>query len=69
MEKTIAFGKLVIWGITENRHAIYDLKYFLVWITKYQKKILKVAISERLRELVREICKVNDIEIKKGYVA
>jgi putative transposase len=35
----------------------------------YRKKVLKGAVSERLRELVREICKANDIEIIKGYVA
>ena len=27
------------------------------------------AVGERLRELVREICKSNDVEIIKGYVS
>ena len=53
----------------KSSHTVYDLKYHLVWITKYRKKVLKGAVSERLRELVREICKANDIEIIKGYVA
>jgi putative transposase len=53
----------------KSSHTVYDLKYHLVWITKYRKKVLKGAVSERLRELVREICKANDVEILKGYVS
>ena len=53
----------------KSSHTVYDLKYHLVWITKYRKKVLKGAVGERLRELVREICKSNDVEIIKGYVS
>jgi putative transposase len=42
-------------------HTKYDLKYHLVWITKYRRAV-------RVRELVREICRANDIEILKGHV-
>ena len=53
----------------KSSHTVYDLKYHLVWITKYRKKVLKGAVSERIRELIREICKANDVEILKGYVS
>ena len=53
----------------KSSHTVYDIKYHLVWITKYRKKVLKGAVGERLRELVREICKSNDVEIIKGYVS
>ena len=49
-------------------HTKYDLKYHLVWITKYRRAVLGGAVGMRVRELVREICKVNDIEILKGHV-
>ena len=48
---------------------MYDLKYHLVWITKYRKQVLTSLVAERLRELIRQICKANDIEIIKGHVS
>jgi putative transposase len=49
-------------------HTKYDLKYHLVWITKYLRAVLGGAVGTRVRELVREICRANDIEIVKGHV-
>ncbi|MHB8336519.1 MAG: IS200/IS605 family transposase, partial [Ignavibacteriaceae bacterium] len=40
-----------------------------VWITKYRKKVIVGAVAERVRELVREISKANDLEILKGHVS
>jgi putative transposase len=53
----------------KTSHSTYDLKYHLVWITKYRKKALTGEVSVKLRELIREICKANDIEIIKGHVS
>jgi len=50
-------------------HSVYDLKYHLVWITKYRKKVLYGQVAERLRDLLREICKTKDVEIIKGSIA
>ena len=36
-------------------HTKYDLKYHLVWITKYRRAVLGGAVGTRVRELVREI--------------
>ena len=53
----------------KTSHSVYDLKYNLVWITKYRKQVLTGLVAVRLRELIREICKANDIEIIKGHVS
>lgn len=53
----------------KGSHTLFDLKYHLVWITKYRKKVLVGAVAERSRELIREICKVNEVEIIKGHVS
>ena len=53
----------------KTTHSLYDLKYHLVWITKYRRAVLYGQIAERTRELIREICKANDIEILKGHVS
>ena len=49
-------------------HTKNDLKYHLVWITKYRRAVLGGVVGARVRELVREICRANDIGIVKGHV-
>jgi len=53
----------------KTSHAVYDLKYHVVWITKYRKPILRGAIGVRLRELIRQTCASLDVYIEKGQVA
>ena len=31
-------------------HAIYDIKYHVVWITKYHHKVLRGRLAERARD-------------------
>ena len=38
-------------------------------MTKYRKSILTGAVGLRLRDLVREICRTNEIEILQGAVS
>jgi putative transposase len=52
-----------------SSHTVYDIKYHLVWITKYRKPVLLGPIATRLRELIREICKSKDVEILKGHIS
>jgi putative transposase len=52
-----------------SSHSVYDIKYHIVWITKYRKQVLNGVIAERVRELIREICRANDVEIIKGHVS
>ena len=53
----------------KSSHTVYDIKFHLVWITKYRKPVLKGPIATRLRELIRQICKAKDIEILKGHIS
>jgi len=53
----------------KSSHTTYDIKYHLVWITKYRKSVLTGEIAKRVRELIREICKGKEIEIIKGHVS
>lgn len=52
----------------KTAHATYDIKYHLVWITKYRKPIITGEIAQRTRELIRRVCKTNDVEILAGHV-
>ena len=53
----------------KTSHAVYDIKYHFVWITKYRKPVLLGDVATRLRDLIREICKSMDIEIIRGHVS
>jgi len=53
----------------KTSHAIYDIKHHIVWITKYRKSAITGKIATRTRELIRLICKSNDVEILSGHVS
>jgi len=42
-------------GIRRTKHAVYDLKYHLVWIPKYRKQIFTKEISDYLKEVFEHI--------------
>ena len=52
-----------------SAHTRFDIKYHFVWTTKYRKAVLTGQVGIRLRELVREICRTNEIEILQGHVS
>ncbi len=52
----------------KSSHATYDLKYHIVWITKYRKLVLYGKVGERTRELIRQVCKTNEVEILAGHI-
>ena len=51
------------------RHSTYDCKYHVVWITKYRKRVLSGVIAERVRELIRGICKEHEVETIRGHIS
>jgi putative transposase len=53
----------------KTSQAVYDIKFHVVWITKYRKPALSREVALRARELIREICKSMDVEIIKGHVS
>ena len=53
----------------KGSHTIYDIKYHIVWITKYRKSVMSGVIAERCRELIRQVCKANEVEIIKGHIS
>ncbi len=51
-----------------GEHTVHDIKYHLVWITKYRYKILTGEIAKRARELLIQGCKARNITIIEGSV-
>ena len=52
-----------------SAHAVFDIKYHFVWITKYRYKILRGRVAERARDLLRQICQARDAVIIRGAVS
>ncbi len=49
-------------------HAVYDIKYHFVWITKYRYKVLRGQVAVRIRDLLRQGCDAKGMTIIKGSV-
>ena len=52
----------------KSSHCTYDIKYHIVWITKYRKPVIVEKIAHRTRELIRMVCTTNEVEIIAGHV-
>src|SRR6476659_8291021 len=50
-------------------HTRFDIKFHMVWITKYRKKLLRGDVGLRLRQIVRTICAELEVEILKGHIS
>ena len=60
-------------GVRRTKHAVYDLKYHLVWIPKYRKDILDKEVSEYLKVIFSKIAeeyefKVDTMEVMEDHV-
>ena len=51
-----------------NGHSVYDIKYHIIWVTKYRYHVLKGEVAERTRELIRQGCQAREITILQGSV-
>ena len=52
-----------------SAHAVYDIKYHVIWVTKYRYKVMRGRIAERARDLIRQICQARDVVIVRGSVS
>ena len=60
-------------GIRRTKHAVYDLKYHLVWIPKYRKNILDKEVSEYLKVIFSKIAEeyefgIDTMEVMEDHV-
>jgi putative transposase len=53
----------------KTAHSVYDLKYHVVWTTKYRKPVLRGEIAVRVRELIRQTCATLEVYIVSGHVS
>ncbi len=46
-----------------NNNVFYSCKYHVVWCPKYRRKVLVGDVEARLKELIKEACTNNGVEI------
>ena len=51
-----------------SSHAKYDIKYHVVWITKYRHKVITREIGKRLKELLIQGCISRNLVVVKGHI-
>jgi len=49
-------------------HTVYELHYHFVFTPKSRKPVLRGEIAKEVRDLIRQICRSNDIEMMAGHV-
>jgi putative transposase len=59
--------------IKRTSHAVYDLKYHMVWVPKYRKMILKGDLAKMIKEVFAEIAEryefeIDTMEVKDDHV-
>ena len=53
----------------KGSHSTYDLKYHIIWCTKYRYRVLIDDVGRRTRELIREICAASYVDILSGSLS
>ena len=60
-------------GIRRAKHAVYDLKYHLVWVPKYRKRIFDKEISDYTKVIFNKIAdeyefRIDTMEVMEDHV-
>ena len=50
-------------------HCVFYHRYHLVWSTKYRFKVLHGQVRLRVRDICRQVCRENDVEILRGVLS
>ena len=51
-----------------SSHTVYQIHYHFVFTTKYRKPVLRGDVAQKVRDLIRDICRAMDVEILSGHV-
>ena len=60
-------------GLKRTKHAVFDLKYHLVWVPKYRKHILVGEVAQYTKEVLQRIADeygfwVDTMEVTEDHV-
>jgi putative transposase len=53
----------------KGKHCVFYHRYHVVWATKYRYKVLKGDVRRRVREIIRQVCAENGVDIINGVLS
>ncbi|MBL4870597.1 MAG: IS200/IS605 family transposase [Robiginitomaculum sp.] len=53
----------------KGKHCVFYHRYHLVWSTKYRYQVLQGDIRLRIRDIIRQVCNENGVDIIKGVIS
>ncbi|MDU8914049.1 IS200/IS605 family transposase, partial [Aestuariicoccus sp. MJ-SS9] len=53
----------------KGKHCVFYHRYHLVWSTKYRFKVLTGRVRLRVRDICRQVCRENDVDILRGVLS
>lgn len=51
-----------------GKHCVYYHRYHIVWSTKYRYKVLTGTLRLRVRDIFRQVCRENEVDILRGVL-
>ena len=52
-----------------GKHCVFYHRYHLVWSTKYRYKVLLGNVQTRVRDIIRQVCNENGVDIIHGVLS
>ena len=49
-----------------GKHCVFYHRYHIVWSTKYRYKVLTGPLRLRVRDICRQVCRENGVDILRG---
>ena len=56
-------------GYRHGAHTVFEIHLHLVWTTKYRKPVMRGEVGLRVREVIRQVCRSEEVDILKGHVS
>ncbi|WP_372570730.1 IS200/IS605 family transposase [Ruegeria jejuensis] len=52
-----------------RKHCVFYHRYHIVWSTKYRYKVLTGGVRLRVRNILRQVCRENEVDILRGVLS
>ena len=52
-----------------GKHCVFYHRFHIVWSTKYRYKVLTGDLRLRVREIIRQVCAENGVDIIRGVLS
>ena len=52
-----------------GKHCVFYHRYHIVWSTKYRYKVLLGDVRLRVRDICRQVCRENEVDILRGVLS